>query len=414
MRLQSMKVYLVGGAVRDKLLGLEVKDRDWVVTGTTPEKMLSQGFQAVGADFPVFLHPDTHEEYALARTERKTGNGYNGFSCISDPSITIEQDLLRRDLTINAIAEDDNRNLVDPYGGQQDIHDRLLRHVSDAFVEDPLRVLRVARFAARFAHLGFRIADETLALMQTLSQSGELNNLTTERVFQETDRALASQSPQVYFDVLRQCDALSILFPEVDALFGVPQTAKHHPEIDTGIHTLMVLEQATKLSNNNAVRFSALTHDLGKALTPESNWPKHHSHEHLGVKPVKALCKRLKVPNSYQQLAVHVCQFHLHCHRAFELKPATLAKLFKQLDAYRKPEQFEQFLLACKADALGRKGFENNQYPQTEYLQQAFALCQQVKASDIDASIQGKEIGLAIEQLRIEKLSQLKKSINHE
>lgn len=409
-----MKTYLVGGAVRDKLLSITVKDQDWVITGATPEQMQAKGFQAVGADFPVFLHPETKEEYALARTERKTGQGYNGFSCISDPSITIEQDLLRRDLTINAIAEDEQGKLIDPYGGQQDIQSRTLRHVSDAFIEDPLRVLRVARFAARFAHLGFSIADETLALMQTLSVSGELDHLTPERVFQEMDTALATQSPQVFFMVLHQCKALHVLFPEVEALFGVPQTATHHPEIDTGIHTLMVVEQASKLSQNNAVRFAALTHDLGKALTPQDNWPKHHSHENLGIKPVKALCKRLKVPNSYQQLAVNVCQFHLHCHRAFELKPATIAKLFKQLDAYRKPEQFEHFLLACKADALGRKGFENKNYPQVDYLQQAFSLCQHVKAADIGANIQGKEIGLAIEKLRIKKISQFKKSVNHE
>lgn len=402
-----MKTYLVGGAVRNQLLGEPVHERDWVVVGATPQEMLELGFQAVGRDFPVFLHPKSHEEYALARTERKTGAGHTGFDCISDKTITLEQDLERRDLTINAIAQDDNGELIDPYGGLADIKSRQLRHVSEAFAEDPLRVLRVARFAATFAHLDFTIADETKALMQSMAAGGELADLTPERVWKETEKALKTRTPQRYFEELRNCKALAILFPEIDRLFGVPQTEKHHPEIDTGIHTLMVLEQAARLSDSTAVRFAALTHDLGKGLTPENEWPRHIAHEARGVKPLKQLCKRLRISNELRDLAVQVCQHHLTCHRAFELRPATIQKLFGQLDLYRKPGRLEPFLLACEADARGRAGFEDKPYPQKEYLaamwQAARNVTTQSLALDID-NMDGKTIGTTLHNARIKAI----------
>jgi tRNA nucleotidyltransferase (CCA-adding enzyme) len=405
-----MKTYLVGGAVRDKLLGLEFSDRDWLVVGATLDDMLDQGFKSVGQDFPVFLHPRSQEEYALARKERKMGKGYTGFACISDPSISLEDDLLRRDLTINAIAEDEDGTLHDPYGGIDDIKRKLLRHVSPAFSEDPLRVLRVARFAARFAYLGFSVADETMRLMRRISDSGELSSLKAERVFKETEKALRSKSPAVYFQVLRDCGALAVLFPEVDALFGVPQTATHHPEIDCGIHTLMVLEQAAILSDDTAVRFAALTHDLGKALSRKADLPKHHGHEVSGLKPVTALCQRLGVPNDYKALALLCCQYHLHSHRAFELKAATIAKLIKAADAYRRPERFSQFLLVCEADSKGRLGFEQRPYPQRDYLQRCFDNTKGISRDAIDHSnLSGPEIGQAIEQARIAAINLIKK-----
>ena len=382
-------VYLVGGAVRDQLLNLPVKDRDWVIVGATPQTLIDLGYQQVGKDFPVFLHPQSKEEYALARTERKSGQGYTGFICDFSAEITLEQDLIRRDLTINAIAQDLQGNLYDPYHGADDLRQRILRHVSPAFVEDPLRVLRVARFAARYHHLGFTIAPETLQLMQTLTLQGELQHLTAERVWTETEKALNEKNPEIYFETLRQVGALAVLFPELDALYGVPNPAKYHPEIDSFVHTMMVLQQATLLSeqvdcHKSAVRFAAICHDLGKAKTPKSNWPHHHGHEKLGITPTRNLCKRLKVPSYYQQLAELTCEYHTHIHKIFELRPETVVKLFNTFDVWRKPLRFMEFLLVCFADTRGRKGFEHSQYPQQEF---ALALYQAALKVDIQSII---------------------------
>jgi tRNA nucleotidyltransferase (CCA-adding enzyme) len=328
-----MEVYLVGGAVRDKLLGYPVHERDWVVVGGTPEILTAQGYRPVGKDFPVFLHPQSNEEYALARTERKSGRGYQGFQFCTDPGITLEEDLSRRDLTINAMAMDGNDNLIDPYGGQRDLQQRLLRHVSPAFAEDPLRVLRVARFAARYAHLGFTVAPETLTLMTNITHSGELQYLSAERVWMETERALAERSSRTYIDVLRQCGALKALFPEVDALFGIPQRADYHPEIDTGLHVLMALDQAAILSNDPVVHFAVLVHDLGKAITPAEVLPRHIGHEASGVKLVNQLCDRMRVPNRFRELAVAVTRHHLNCHKAPHLKAATTLRQLQEIGA---------------------------------------------------------------------------------
>ncbi len=406
-----MKIYLVGGAVRDQLLQIPIKDRDYMVVGATPEQMLSLGYTQVGKDFPVFLHPQTGQEYALARTERKTAKGYQGFSCYAAPDVTVEDDLLRRDLTINAIAQDDKGHLIDPYGGLQDIENRTLRHVSDAFIEDPLRVLRVARFAARFHHMGFSIAPETMALMQKIAASGELDALTPERIFTELDKALSTCSPQIFFEVLRESHALKILFPEIDALFGVPQPEQWHPEIDTGIHTLMVVEQAALLSDDNAVRFAALVHDLGKALSPKAHLPKHHGHGQKGLAPIKALCQRLRVPNEYRDLALLVCEQHQNVHQAFELRAQTLVKLFDKADLWRKPQRLSQLLLSCEADNKGRAGFENNDYPQKEYLNKAFKLASSIATKPIiEAGFKGAEIKDELIRQRIEILSNYKKN----
>ena len=382
-------VYLVGGAVRDQLLNLPVKDRDWVIVGATPQTLIDLGYQQVGKDFPVFLHPQSKEEYALARTERKSGQGYTGFICDFSADITLEQDLIRRDLTINAMAQDLQGNLYDPYHGADDLRQRILRHVSPAFVEDPLRVLRVARFAARYHHLGFTIAPETLQLMQTLTEQGELQHLTAERVWAETEKALNEKNPEIYFETLRQVGALAVLFPELDALYGVPNPAKYHPEIDSFVHTMMVLQQATLLSeqvdcHKSAVRFAAICHDLGKAKTPQSNWPHHHGHEKLGIVPTRNLCKRLKVPSYYQQLAELTCEYHTHIHKIVELRPETVVKLFNTFDVWRKPLRFMEFLLVCFADTRGRKGFEHSQYPQQEF---ALALYQAALKVDIQSII---------------------------
>jgi multifunctional CCA protein len=382
-------VYLVGGAVRDQLLNLPVKDRDWVIVGATPQTLIDLGYQQVGKDFPVFLHPQSKEEYALARTERKSGQGYTGFICDFSADIPLEQDLIRRDLTINAMAQDLQGNLYDPYHGAGDLRQRILRHVSPAFVEDPLRVLRVARFAARYHHLGFTIAPETLQLMQTLTLQGELQHLTAERVWAETEKALNEKNPEIYFETLRQVGALAVLFPELDALYGVPNPAKYHPEIDSFVHTMMVLQQATLLSeqvdcHKSAVRFAAICHDLGKAKTPKSNWPHHHGHEKLGITPTRNLCKRLKVPSYYQQLAELTCEYHTHIHKIFELRPETVVKLFNTFDVWRKPLRFMEFLLVCFADTRGRKGFEHSQYPQQEF---ALALYQAALKVDVQSII---------------------------
>lgn len=406
-----MKTYLVGGAVRDHLLNIPVKDHDWVVVGATPEEMLKAGYKQVGADFPVFLHPKSQEEYALARTERKSGKGYQGFSVDFGKDVTLEDDLIRRDLTINAMAQDQEGNIIDPYNGQQDLASKQLRHVSDAFEEDPLRVLRVARFAARFHHLGFAVANETIALMEKISDSGELKYLTPERVWVETERALSEKSPWVYFEVLRECTALSQCFPELDALFGIPQPEKHHPEVDTGVHSLLSLKQASYLSKETEVRFAAVMHDLGKARTDQENWPQHIAHEKLGLKPLKELCDRLRVPNKHKELSLKACEFHTHVHRAFELKPSTVFKLFKQTDALRKPERFEQMLLVCKSDARGRTGLEDEPYTQAEYLWSLLQAAQNIDTKAISqSSISGPDIGKAIEEARIQAIRQAKES----
>lgn len=378
-----MKSYLVGGAVRDALLGLPVKDKDWVVVGATPEEMLDAGYQQVGRDFPVFLHPKSREEYALARTERKSGSGYTGFTCYAAPDVTLEQDLLRRDLTINALAQDENGHIIDAYGGQDDLRNRLLRHVSPAFSEDPLRVLRVARFAARYAHLSFRIADETMALMTAMTEAGELEHLTPERVWKETENALTTRNPQVFFQVLRDCGALKVLFPEIDALFGVPAPAKWHPEIDTGVHTLMTLSMAAMLSPEVDVRFSTLCHDLGKGLTPREFWPRHHGHGPAGVKLVEGLCQRLRVPNEIRDLAKLVAEFHDLIHTFPILKPATIVKLFDNIDAWRKPQRVEQIALTSEADVRGRTGFEASDYPQGRLLREAWIVAKAVPTKDV-------------------------------
>ena len=380
-----------------------------MVVGATPEQMQQLGYRQVGKDFPVFLHPKTQQEYALARTERKIGLGYGGFSCYASPDVTLEQDLLRRDLTINAIAQDEAGNLYDPYHGIADINARKLRHVSAAFAEDPLRVLRVARFAARFHDLGFEIAAETMALMQHMSQAEELTALTPERVWQEVDKSLGSPHPEVFFEVLRQCGALNILFPEIEALFGVPQPEKWHPEIDTGLHTMLVLAQATALTEEKAVRFAALVHDLGKALSPKEHWPKHHGHGQKGLPVIKSLCERLRIPNEYRDLALLVSDQHQNVHQAFELRSETIIKLFDKADFWRKPERLEQLLLACIADMRGRTGFEHHAYPQGDYLSACFLAANTVDVKAIIAAgFQGAQIKQALNSKRIEVVEQVK------
>ncbi|MBL0231739.1 MAG: multifunctional CCA addition/repair protein [Moraxellaceae bacterium] len=405
-----MNIYLVGGAVRDSLLGRAVKDRDWVVVGATPQQLLSLGYQAVGKDFPVFLHPKTHEEYALARTERKIGTGYHGFSCDAAPHISLEQDLARRDLTINAMAQDQHGQLIDPYGGQADLNARLLRHVSEAFSEDPLRVLRVARFAARYAGLGFTVAPETLTLMQHMVNAGELNHLTVERVWQETDKALNENYPDVYIQVLRDCGALKVLFPEIDQLFGVPQRAEYHPEIDTGIHLLMCLQVAARDQLSPQIRFAILMHDLGKGITPAHILPRHIGHEQAGVPLVKAFCARYKVPKEYQQLAELVCEYHLECHRVVELQAKTLWKKLQALDALRRPQRFKDFLLACKADTQGRLGWEHKDYPQIDYFWQARNVAAAITPKQLVNAeyLTGQALGDALSAARIKALAQFK------
>jgi tRNA nucleotidyltransferase (CCA-adding enzyme) len=398
-----MKVYLVGGAVRDKLLGLPGQDRDYVVVGATPEQMVERGFKPVGADFPVFLHPQTKEEYALARTERKSGRGYKGFTVYAAPDVTLEDDLRRRDLTINAMAEDEAGNLVDPFGGAADLRAQLLRHVSPAFAEDPVRVLRVARFAARFAARGFRVAEETIALMRAMVEAGEVDHLVAERVWAELERALGEATPATFIEVLRACGALGKLFPEIEALFGVPQPPEHHPEIDSGIHTLLVVNAAASLSPQPIARFAALVHDLGKGATPKDEWPKHHGHEERGVTLIRALCERLRVPNEYRDLAVLTSRYHLHCHRALELRPGTVLETLEALDVFRRPERLEQFLLACEADYRGRTGCEERPYPQAERFRRAFEAAKTVDTAGIAAAVAGgigADIGDKIRQAR--------------
>lgn len=408
-----MQVYLVGGAVRDKLLGRPVHERDYVVIGATPQDMLQQGFIPVGSDFPVFLHPKTKEEYALARTERKSGVGYSGFTFHTSPDLTLEDDLIRRDLTINAIAQADDGTVIDPYHGQQDLQNRILRHVSGAFVEDPLRVLRVARFAARYAPLGFTVAPETMQLMQTLVNQGEMQHLTPERVWKETQRALLEDRAEVYIEVLRDCGALNVIMPEVQALFGVPQRPEHHPEVDSGIHTLMALQRACENNYSDQVRFAALLHDLGKALTPEDMLPKHIEHEQRGVEPIRQLCNRLKVPTQFRELAELVCREHLLCHRVIELRAGTVWRLLQRLDVLRRPERVEEFIQTCECDAKGRLGLENRAYPQAVFLREAMYRVRKIRAASLPAHIQGSSIGEALVAARIESIQQLKNEWGH-
>ncbi|HKQ83440.1 MAG TPA: multifunctional CCA addition/repair protein [Steroidobacteraceae bacterium] len=405
-----MKVYLVGGAVRDELLGLAVDERDWVVVGASPQALLDLGYKAVGKDFPVFLHPQTGEEYALARTERKTGRGYYGFEAYFAPDVTLEDDLRRRDLTVNAIAKDpETGQLIDPFGGVRDLQSRVLRHVSAAFSEDPLRVLRVARFAARFAPLGFTVAPETLDLMRAMSQTDELNALVPERVWQETLRALSSAVPWRYFEVLREVGALAQVFPELERLFGVPQPPQWHPEIDTGVHTFMVLEQATALSADPRVRFASLVHDLGKGTTPPEEWPRHVGHEERSVKLIEALCERLRVPRDFRELARIVARYHGIAHRADALRASTMVDALDKLDAYRRPERFEQFLVACEADIRGRTGFEKRDYPQAQRWRRAFELARAVQFDrERWGDLTGEEIR---ERLRQERIATLKREL---
>jgi tRNA nucleotidyltransferase (CCA-adding enzyme) len=394
-----VKIYTVGGAVRDRLLGLPVKDRDFVVVGSTPEEMERLGFRPVGRDFPVFLHPQTHEEYALARTERKSGRGYKGFEILAAPDVTLEQDLARRDLTINAIAAEADGTLIDPFGGAGDLEAGILRHVGPAFVEDPVRVLRVARFAARF---GFRVADDTLRLMREMVNNGEVDHLVAERVWQELAKGLMEKVPSRMFRVLRDCGALGRILPEVDALFGVPQVREHHPEVDTGVHTLLVVDYATSRDWPLEVRFAALTHDLGKGMTPEELLPKHHGHEHASVALVMTLCERLRVPGDCRDLALLTARYHGDIHRAHELRAQTVLRLLTAADVFRKPARFEQLLAACEADHRGRSGLEARPYPQAERLRAAAAAARAVDAGAIaGAQSDPERIPRAIEAARL-------------
>jgi tRNA nucleotidyltransferase (CCA-adding enzyme) len=404
-----MQVYLVGGAVRDALLGLDVKERDWVVVGATREELLRLKYREVGRDFPVFLHPETHEEYALARLERKVAPGYRGFSVEFGPEVTLEQDLARRDLTINAIAQSADGTLLDPHGGKRDLEARVLRHVSPAFIEDPVRVLRVARFAARFAPLGFRVAEETQALMRAMVERAEVDALVPERVWQETEKALHERRASEFFKVLRDCGALERIYPEIDALFGVPQPAQWHPEIDTGIHTLMVLDQAALLSSECKVRFAALVHDLGKGTTPPEQWPSHRGHEERSVSLIDALADRLRLPTEYRDLSIIVARYHGIVHRAFELRAKTILEFIERADGFRRPERFTLALLACEADARGRTGLEQMPYPQREYLQAARDAAAAVKPSAEDIAAQdGAKIALRLHERRVHAIAELR------
>jgi len=414
----ELDVYLVGGAVRDQLLNRAIKDHDYLVIGATVEQMLSLGFNQVGKDFPVFLHPKTKQEYALARTERKQGQGYAGFACYAEPDVTIEQDLKRRDLTVNAMAKNRNGEIIDPYRGQQDIENKVLRHVSDAFIEDPLRVLRVARFAARYHSYGFTIAPETLQLMTKISESGELSALSAERVWQEIQRSLSEDdteqsNPEIFFQVLRQCQALKMIWPELDVLWGVPNPAQWHPEICSGDHTMMVLHQAVLLTKDNAnktaIRFAALCHDLGKGLTANEHWPSHRGHEKAGLPLVEKISKQLKVPTYCKQLALKVCEHHLHCHKAFQLKPSTILRIFDQLDVWRKPQEFDDFLIACKSDFLGRLGFESRPYPQEQFLKDIMLAASKVSAKVfVEQGLKGIAIKEAMAEARLNAIRTVK------
>ena len=409
----SARTYLVGGAVRDRLLGRPCKDRDYVVVGSTPEAMLERGFRAVGKDFPVFIDPASGEEHALARTERKSGRGYHGFAFHASPAVTLEDDLRRRDLTVNAIAEAADGTLIDPFGGVRDLEARVLRHVSPAFAEDPLRVLRVARFAARFAPLGFTIASETLALMGEIVDAGEVSDLVAERVWQETQRALGEPSPGTYLRVLRACGALAVLFPEVDALYGVPQRPEYHPEVDTGTHIELVLDMAARLAPGDAlVGYCALVHDLGKAVTPFEQLPRHVQHEKHGVPLVRAVNERYKVPYEYGACGVLTCQLHLVAHQALELKPTTVVRLLERLDAFRRPDRVRVFLTACEADKRGRTGLSEHPYPQGAYLRACFEAARAVNAKAfVEAGLEGPAIGEAMQRARVAAVAAVEKPV---
>ncbi len=405
-KLPPLKSWVVGGAVRDRLLGRPISDRDWVVLGETPASMQARGFVPVGNDFPVFIHPQSGEEYALARTERKSGVGHQGFAFFASPEITLEQDLLRRDLTINAMAQTIDGQLIDPFNFKADLDARLLRHVSPAFSEDPLRVLRVARFAAQLADFGFTLAPETAALMRQMTASGELNSLTAERVWNETHKALGSDHPARYFELLRDVGALKVLFPEVDALFGVPQPERYHPEIDSGVHTLLALTASAHLTPNPDIRFAVLCHDLGKALTPQEQWPRHIGHEARGVAPATALCERLRVPKAAKELALLVTAQHGRVHLALEMRPGTFLDLIESLDGLRRPERMNDALLACHADARGRLGSETCDYPQATRIQAAAAIVRQVSPEPfVAAGLTGIAMKTALHQARVRAIT---------
>jgi tRNA nucleotidyltransferase (CCA-adding enzyme) len=398
-----MQTYVVGGAVRDELLGLAVQDRDYVVVGATPDEMVALGFTPVGQDFPVFLHPQTHEEYALARTERKSGHGYKGFTVYAAPEVTLEEDLHRRDLTINAMAQDETGRLIDPYGGEADLKAKVFRHVSAAFAEDPVRILRVARFAARFTD--FSIAAETMALMRSIVEAGEVDALVPERVWQEVSRGLMEKQPSRMFQVLRECGALTRLFPEIEALFGVPQPPEHHPEVDTGVHVMLVVDWAARQGFSLPVRFAALTHDLGKGVTPPELWPKHIGHEAKSVELVRSLSERIRVPADCRDLAVAVARDHGNVHRALELRPGTVVELLERVDAFRRPERFEEFLQACECDFHGRPGYEDRTYPASGYLKQALWAAQDVDAGAVAKRVEPARIKEAVFQARVEAVA---------
>lgn len=402
----NYRVYRVGGVVRDELLGLEPREVDWVVVGGRPEDLLEKGYRQVGASFPVFLHPETAEEYALARTERKEGHGYHGFSVDFGPEVTLEEDLLRRDLTINAMARDAEGRLIDPHGGRADLDSRVLRHVSPAFREDPLRVLRVARFAARLAPLGFTVHPETMALMRQVVESGELAHLAAERVWTEIAGSMAAARPAVFVEVLRECGALSRLLPEVDCLFGVPQPEQYHPEIDTGQHVLMAMDYVARRGWGPEVAFAVLLHDVGKGVTPREEWPSHRRHEQRGVPLVRRICERLRAPGRYSELAVRVTGLHLRCHLMTEMKPATKLRLLEDADLLRRPEGLDDFVRACEADYRGRKDFENRPYPQADLLSEALQAALSVRARDLDTEgLKGSQIGNKLRQARIEAIT---------
>ncbi|KTC66495.1 tRNA nucleotidyltransferase [Legionella adelaidensis] len=397
-----MKIYLVGGAVRDKLLGYSIKERDWVVVGANPNLMLQKGFQRVGKDFPVFLHPKTHEEYALARTERKKGVGYYGFSCDYNEQVTLEEDLARRDLTINAIAQDEDGKIIDPFQGSLDIEKKILRHVSPAFVEDPVRVLRIARFAARFHHLGFKVAEETQALMYSMVKHGELQHLVAERVWQEWFRSLQEKNPEVFVQTLRSCGALEIVIPEMNKLFGVPNLRKYHAEVDSGIHTLMVVQSAVSLSEDPLIRFTAMVHDLGKAVTPMRIWPSQYGHEERGVNIINKLCQRLRIPTEYRKFAELVCKHHINIHRIRQLRPDTIVRILEQTDAFRRSYVFEKMLIVCEADDKG-KGFVESSYPQKEQWLHLLQECSKITAQGfIEQGYEGAAIKKKLHEARVQ------------
>jgi tRNA nucleotidyltransferase (CCA-adding enzyme) len=404
-----MEVYLVGGAVRDGLLGLPVSERDWVVVGARPEDLQAQGYIPVGREFPVFLHPRTKEEYALARLERKVSPGYRGFATRFSPDVSLEDDLRRRDLTINAMAQDESGRIVDPYGGRRDLEGKVLRHVSDAFIEDPVRILRVARFAARFAALGFTVAEGTVSLMRQMVKSGEVDALVPERVWQETERALGESRPDVFFQTLRSCGALAVIFPEIDGLFGVPQPPRWHPEVDTGVHVMLAVRYAASIGAPTSVRFAVMMHDLGKALTPRDQWPSHRGHEEGGVPLVEALSQRLRVPNGYRELAVLGARHHAVVHRAAELRTDTMLRLFEATDAFRRPERFLELLQVCESDARGRTGLESQPYPQAQYLRRARDAAAAVQLTEEErAGLAGPAIGERIRSKRLAAISEVR------